>query len=140
MRTIIRTVARAIIVTSGVVGPIGSALAADMTAAEIKAFLSGKTVYLEATTASASGQAGQGVIYWAEDGAALYKTPTGAIFHGKWEIKGNTNCAEWKERPSMGCVRYDKSGDVVMVIDIASGQARARIVKTAPGNAEKLAP
>ena len=134
-----RSVACAIIVTTGVVGLIGSALGADMTAAEIKAFLSGKTVYLETTTASASGQAGQGVIYWAEDGTALFKTPIG-IFHGKWEVKGGTNCIDWVERPSMGCVRYDKTGDVITVIDIASGEARARIVKTAAGNAEKLAP
>jgi hypothetical protein len=133
-------VARAIIVTIGVGGLIGSALAADMTGADIKTFLSGKTVYLETTAASASGQAGQGVIYWAEDGTALYKTPTGAIMHGKWEIKGNTNCTDWKERPNTACVRYDKRGDGVTVIDAASGQIRAKVVKTAPGNAEKLAP
>ncbi len=88
----------------------------------------------------ASGQAGQGVIYWAEDGTALFKTASGAIMHGKWEVKGNTNCAEWKERPNAGCTRYDKVGDVITVIDVASGQARAKIVKTALGNAEKLAP
>ena len=135
-----RIVARALIATTGVVGLIGSALAADMTAAEIKAFLSGKTVYLETTAASATGKPGQGVIYWAEDGTALYKTPTGAIWHGKWEIKGNTNCTDWKERPNTGCVRYDKTGDTVTVIDAASGQARAKVVKTAAGNSEKLAP
>src|SRR5215469_10076612 len=105
-----RIVARAIIVTTGVVGLLGSALAADMTGAEIKALLSGKTVYLETTTASSSGQAGQGVIYWAEDGTALFKTPSGAIMHGKWEIKGNTNCTDWKERPNTACTRYDKAG------------------------------
>jgi hypothetical protein len=137
---IMRSVACGIIVTTGVVGLIGSALAADMTGAEIKAFLTDKTIYLEATTASATGQAGQGVIYWAADGTALFKTPTGPMFHGKWEIKGSTNCIHWEERPSMGCVRYDKTGDVITVIDIASGEARARIVKTAVGNAEKLAP
>jgi len=130
----------AITVTTGVVGLIGSALAADMTGAEIKAFLTDRTIYLETTTASATGHAGQGVIYWAADGTALFKTPTGSMLHGKWEIKGNTNCIDWKERPSMGCVRYDKTGDVVMVIDIASGEARAMIVKIAAGNAEKLAP
>ena len=135
-----RIVAQAIIVTAGVFGLIGSALAADMTGADIKAFLSGKTSYLETTAASASGKAGQGAIYWAEDGTALYKTPTGALMHGKWEIKGNTNCVDWKERPNTGCVRYDKTGDAVTVIDVASGQVRAKIVKTAPGNAEKLAP
>ncbi len=70
----------------------------------------------------------------------LQKTPTGAIWHGKWEIKGNTNCTEWKERPNTGCVRYDKNGDTVTVIDAASGQTRAKIVKTAAGNTEKLAP
>src|SRR5262244_2836247 len=135
-----RIVACAIIVTTGVVGLIASALAADMTGAEIKTFLSGKTVYLETTTASASGKAGQGVIYWGEDGNALYKTPTGAMFHGKWEVKGNTNCTAWKESPNTGCVRYDKAGDVVTVIDAASGQARGKITKTTAGNAEKLAP
>ena len=135
-----RIIARAIITTTGVLGLIGSALAADMTAAEIKAFLSGKTVYLETTAASASGAAGQGVIFWAEDGTALYKTPAGAILHGKWEIKDNTNCTEWKERPNTACVRYDKTGDAVTAVDAVSGQVRAKIVKTAPGNAEKLAP
>jgi hypothetical protein len=135
-----RFVPRAIIVTTGVVGLIGSALAADLTGAEIKAFLSDRTIYLETTAASASGTAGQGVIYWAVDGTALYKTPAGPIFHGTWEIKGNTNCTAWKERPGTGCVRYDKVGDVVTVIDAASGQARAKVVKTAAGNAENLKP
>ncbi len=137
---IMRFIACAIVVSTGVVGLIGSALAVDLTGAEIKAFLSGKTIYLETTAASASGKAGQGVIYWAEDGNALYKTPTGAMFHGKWEIKGNTNCTAWKESPNTGCVRYDKTGDVVTVIDATSGQARAKVVKSAAGNAEKLAP
>src|SRR5579862_7473337 len=135
-----RVAARIVIVATGVVGLIGSALAADMTGADIKAFLSGKTAYLETTAASASGKPGQGVIYWAADGTALYKTPAGAVWHGKWEIKGNTLCADWKEKPNNGCVRYDKTGDTVTVIDAASGQARAKVVKTAPGNAEKLAP
>jgi hypothetical protein len=56
---------RAIIIAIGVGGLLSSAFAADMTGAEIKAFLSGKTAYLETTAASASGQTGQGVIYWA---------------------------------------------------------------------------
>jgi hypothetical protein len=135
-----RIIAHATVVVAGIGSLIGSALAADMTAADIKAFLSGKTVYLESTAASAGGQAGQSVIYWAEDGTALFKTPAGTIMHGKWEIKGNTNCPEWKERPNTGCVRYDKAGDAITVIDVNTGQVRAKLVKTAPGNAEKLAP
>ena len=121
-------------------GLTGSAFAADMTGAEIKSYLAGKTAYLETTAASAAGQAGQVVIYWAEDGTALYKTPAGAIMHGKWEVKGNTNCTEWKERPGTGCVRYDKTGDAVTVIDVNTGQVRAKVLRTVPGNAEKLGP
>jgi hypothetical protein len=131
---------RAITITASVFGLINVAHAADMTGAEIKTFLSGKTAYLDTTAASASGQVGQGVIYWAADGTALYKTPSGTMMHGKWEVKGNTNCTEWKERPGTGCVRYDKTGDTVTVIDVGSGKSRAKIVKTAPGNAEKLTP
>jgi len=132
--------ARTIITGTAVAGLTAPAVAAELTGPEIKALLSGKTVYLEATAASSSGQAGQGVIYWAEDGTALYKTPSGAVMHGKWEIKANSNCVEWKERPNMGCVRYDKTGDVITAVDVASGQVRAKITNTAPGNAEKLAP
>jgi hypothetical protein len=135
-----RIATRAIIVATGVIGLIGPAFATDMTGAEIKTFLSGKTVYLETTAASSSGQAGQSVIYWAADGTALFKTANGSIMHGTWVIKDNTNCTDWKERPGSGCVRYDKVGDTVTVIDAASGKTRAKIVKTAAGNAEKLAP
>jgi hypothetical protein len=127
-------------ITAGIVSLTGSALAADLTGAEIKTLLTGNTVYLETTAASSSGQAGQGVIYWADDGTALFKTPSGSIMHGKWEIKGDTNCTDWKERPGAGCTRYDKAGDTITVIDATSGKVRAKIVKTASGNAEKLAP
>jgi hypothetical protein len=135
-----RIVNRAVIVVTSVAGLIGSALAADMTGAEIKAFISGKTAYLETTAASVTGTPGQGVIYWADDGTALYKTPTGALWHGKWETKGNTLCADWRERPNNPCTRWDKTGDAVTILDSASGQLRAKVSKTAPGNAEKLGP
>jgi hypothetical protein len=111
-----------------------------MTGADIKALLADHTSYLETTAASAGGQAGQVVIFWSADGTALYKTPSGSIMHGTWALKDNTLCTNWKERPNTGCVRYDKAGDTVTVIDAASGQTRAKILKTAPGNAEKLAP
>jgi hypothetical protein len=135
-----RTAAHAAIATIGVVGLLGPAVAADLTGAEIKAFLAGKTLYLESTAGSASGQTGSSVIYWSEDGTALFKTPSGAMMHGKWDIKGNTNCTVWQERPNTGCSRYDKTGDAITIIDVTSGQVRAKIVKTTPGNAEKLAP
>ena len=135
-----RIAARTVLITAGVVGLIGSALAADMTGADLKAFISGKTVYIETTAASATGTPGQGVIYWAADGTALYKTPTGAMWHGKWDTKANTLCADWKERPNNPCTRWDKTGDAITILDSVSGQTRAKVVKTAPGNAEKLAP
>ena len=133
-----KTRASAITIIGGVFGLINVAHAADMTGAEIKTFISGKTGYLETTAASVSGMAGKVIIYWAADGTALQKTPSGTMMHGKWQIKDNTNCIEWTEKPGTGCVRYDKTGDGVAVIDVASGKVRAKIVKTAPGNAEKL--
>jgi len=135
-----RIATHAIIVAAGVAGLIGPAFATDMTGPEIKAFLSGKTVYLETTAASSSGQAGQAAIYWAADGTALFKTASGSIMHGTWVIKDNTNCTDWKERPGSGCVRYDKKGDTITAVDAASGKVRAKIVKTAAGNAENLKP
>ena len=80
------------------------------------------------------------MIYWAEDGTALYKTPGGTLMHGKWGIKGSTNCTDWKERPNTACTRYDKVGDTITVFDTVSGQVRAKILKTVPGNADNLVP
>jgi len=47
---------RTVVLATGVAGLIAPAVAADLTASEIKALLSGKTVYLEATAASSSGK------------------------------------------------------------------------------------
>ena len=118
---------------------IGTARAAEMTGPEIKQFLSGKTVYPE-LTATSSGGAGQGAIYYAADGTALYKTAKGALWHGTWAIKDNTLCTDWKEFPNNPCSKYDKQGDAVMVFNAVTGQPRGKILKTADGNAEKLAP
>jgi len=62
------------------------------------------------------------------------------MMHRKWKIKGDTLCAAWKERPNTGCIRYDKMGDAITAFDSQSGQLRAKILKTALGNAENLAP
>ena len=116
-----------------------------MTGAEIKALISGNTEYLETTGVGPSGGTpSQVVIYYAEDGTGIYKNTTrGVLWHVKWEIKGNTLCADLKERPNppppgTDCVRFDKTGDTVTVIDAVSGQTRAKVVKVVAGNAERL--
>ena len=65
---------------------------------------------------------------------------SGAMWHGKWDTKGNTLCADWKERPNNPCTRWDKTGETITILDSVSGQTRAKVVKTAPGNSEKLSP
>jgi hypothetical protein len=118
----------------------GPALAAELNDAEINDLLSGKTVYLETTSASTTGTAGKGVIYYAPDGTILYKTAGGAMWHGKLVIKYHMNCSNWKEAPNAPCSKYDKQGDTISVLNSTNGQVRAKIVKTAPGNAENLVP
>jgi hypothetical protein len=132
-----RTIATIFVTTVAV---IGSAFAADMTTDELKAFISGNTTYLQTTALSATSTPGQGIIYFAQDGVALYKTPSGAVWHGKWVTKDNSLCVDWKERPNNACVKYVKNGDKVTVVTAASGEMRATVMKTAPGNAEKIAP
>jgi hypothetical protein len=118
---------------------IGSATAAELTGAEIKELISGKTVYQE-LTASITGTNGTGVMYYDPNGTVLYKTPKGVMWHGTWTIKDNTSCNDWKEMPNNACTKYDKQGDTITNINAQTGQVRGKIVKTVPGNAEKLAP
>ena len=118
----------------------GSAMAAELNDAEIKELLSGKTVYIETTSGSVTGTAGKGVIYYAPGGSILYKTPAGPMWHGNLVIKDHTNCSNWKEAPNAPCSKYGKQGDTITILNAATGQVRAKIAKTAPGNAENLAP
>src|ERR1700680_2382471 len=136
---VMHTIERAVISALGSVVLIGSAAAADMTGAQIKELQSGNSIYLENTATSTAG-AGQGVIYYAADGAALYKTGSGKILHGTWTIKDNTSCIAWKEQPNNPCSRYDKTGDTITVINVATGQIRGKVLKIVAGNAEKIAP
>jgi hypothetical protein len=134
-----RSIKRAVLSAIGSVVLIASAAAADLTGAQIKELLSGKSIYLE-NTATSTGGAGQGVIYYAEDGTALFKTAKGPINHGKWTIKDNMACIDWKEVPNNACSKYTKEGDTVTVINSATGQPRGKIIKTAAGSAETIAP
>ena len=61
------------------------------------------------------------------------------MFHGKWEIKGNTLCAEWRERPEHRLYPIRKNRRRGQAFDAKSGDLRAKILRTAPGNAETLA-
>jgi hypothetical protein len=117
-----------------------SAIATELTGAEIESLISGNTVYLETTVASGTGTPGQGTIYYAPNGSALYKTPMGVIWHATWSVKSNLACHDWKEAPNNPCTKYDKQGDTISMINVETGMIRARIVKIAPGNAEELAP
>ena len=135
-----RIIARTVFALAGSTCLIGPALAADMTGAEIKEYISGKSVYLELGAGSVTGAAGQGVIFYDPAGTALYKTPKGEMWHGTWTIKDNSACVIWKETPNNACTRYDKQGDVISIINASNGQTRGKVLKTAAGNAEKLAP
>jgi len=123
----------------GSVSLIGAATAAEMTGADIKELVSGKTVYLD-LAASVTGTNGTGVIFYDANGSLLYKTPKGVMWHGTWTIKENTACLDWKESPNNACTKYDKQGDTISLINAQTGQTRGKVVKTAPGNAENLAP
>jgi hypothetical protein len=116
---------------------IGSATAAELTGAEIKELVSGKSVYMELTEASTGG-AGQGVIFYAVDGTALYRRANGGVWHGTWSVKDNTMCTDWKQSPNNPCSKYDKQGDTITQINVATGKPRGKVFKTVAGNAEKI--
>ncbi len=134
-----RAIQRAVVSALGAILLVGSAAAADLTGAELKTLLSGKSVYLENTATSTAG-VGQGVLYYAADGSALYKTGSGKVLHGTWTIKDNTSCITWKEQANNPCSRYDKTGDTITVINVATGQVRGKVIKVVDGNSEKIAP
>jgi hypothetical protein len=136
MRSITRTVA----ILAAILPLARSAMAADLSGAEIKELISDKTVFLELAAGTVTGATGTGIIYYSADGTVLYKTGKGEMWHGTWTIKDNLGCVIWKETPNNACTRYDKQGDVITLINVATGQPRGKIIKTAPGNSEKLAP
>lgn len=114
-----------------------AAQANEMTGAEIKVLISGNTAYLALNPGAAAGT-GEGAIFYSTDGTATFKTPSGAIWHGPWTIKDNTVCIDWKELPNNACTRYEKQGSDILLINMATGKPRGKIVRVVPSNPEKL--
>ena len=54
--------------------------------------------------------------------------------------QGKYGVNDWKELPNNACTKYDKEGDTITFINAQTGQTRGKVVKTAAGNAENLAP
>ena len=132
-----------------------AAVAADMTTDELRKFLVGRTYVLDVSVGGTLAKAGQATLFFApdggvvaavlalehrRDGGVLNRIPNGKILQGAWTIKDNTVCVDWKNQPPNPCSRYDKQGDTVTVINVSTGQPRGRIVKSADGNVERLAP
>ena len=136
---IMRGIERVTVTAMASICMLGSTMAAELTGEEIRKLISGSSLYLE-LAASNRGTQGLGIIYYDPLGAALYKTPEGVIWHGKWKIVGNTACINWKESPHNPCTKYDKRGDTIATVNVATGVTRAKVTKIVPGNAEKLTP
>jgi hypothetical protein len=126
------------IAATGALALTGLAVAAELSETQLKEIFVGKTVYVETLGGTSTGAQGQGMIYYAPDGMATFKTPKGEVWQGKYTIKGNELCTDWKQMPNNPCSRYDKQGDAINIVNVATKQARAKVVKTAPGNPEKL--
>jgi hypothetical protein len=134
-----RAIERVAVTAIGSICLLGSAAAAQLTGAEIQELISGNSVYLQ-LTASITGTQGEGIIYYDTLGIALFKTPKGVIWHGTWTIEGNTACINWKESPHSPCAKYDKRGDTLTTINVATGVTRGKVTKIVQGNVEKLIP
>ncbi len=111
-------------------GVATAAQAAEMTGAEIKTLISGNTAYLALNTVQAG--TGEGIIFYNTDGAATFKTPKGAIWHGPWTIKDNTVCIDWKELPNNPCTRYEKEGADIVLINVGDRQAARKTCQSRP--------
>src|SRR4051812_31044200 len=116
------------------------ASAASMTGDELRAFLVGRTYYLEVSAGGSLAQSGTATLYFAPDGTILNRVPSGRIQQGVWRIDRDMVCVTWKDQPPNPCSRYVRQGDTVTVINVETGLARGRISKTGDGNAEALAP
>lgn len=132
-----RIVMRQMVLAAGLSLGAAGAYAAEMTGPDIKALISGNTVYLSLVPGGPAG-GGEGAIYFNAEGTATFKTPAGAIWHGAWQVKENQLCIDWKELPNNPCTRYEKDGAETTLINAANGKPRGKLVKVAPSNPEKL--
>ena len=119
-------------------GSLMVAQAADLTGDELKTLILGNTLYFEFSAENSSGTPGQGFAHFAADGTIVAKLPDGKPRTGTWAIKDNATCITYKDRGPIPCSRYDKQGETITLINADTGKPRAKVVKTVPGNPEKL--
>jgi hypothetical protein len=114
------------------------ARATDMTGSQIRSLISGKSVYVKLNDEAAAGN--HGVIYYGEDGNALFRGDQGRVWHGTWSIKGNAACVEWVEEPANPCSRYKSSRGIVEIINASTSRPRGTILRVKRGNVENIRP
>lgn len=114
-----------------------TAMAADLTGAELASMFHGKTAYIDFPAGNAATGAGQGAIYYLADGNVTGKLPNGQVRKGKRTIKDNTACLSWDGAPAATCSRLEKDGDKIKIMG-TDGTLRGTITKIVDGNPEKL--
>jgi hypothetical protein len=102
--------------------------------------ISGKSLYLETTSASVTGTPGQGVLYYAADGPHYTRPRKAAcgMEHGKsW---ATLPALIGRKRLIILASNMISKATRPAIVNAATGQTRAKVRRIAAGHAENLAP
>lgn len=110
-----------------------------MDAAQLKALISGNTLYVEISAgAPGAPDGGTAPIYYADDGSAVARLPAGLKLIGTWALQGDRYCIDWDNGPKNSCTLLERGAAGFVVIDADVGERRGVVTRIAVGNPEHL--
>jgi hypothetical protein len=111
-----------------------------LTASQISVLIKGQTAYLKVTAGGPFGPGGELPFYYAANGIATLKYPTGKVRKGTWAIaEPDQYCVIWSDvAPEKSCTRISKAADDSYSARRAADNVPLPILRFVAGNAENL--
>jgi hypothetical protein len=111
-----------------------------LSASQISVLIKGQTAYLKVPAGGPFGSGGELPFYYAADGTATLKYPTGKVRKGTWAIaEPDQYCVIWSDiAPEKSCTRISKAADGSYGARRATDNVPLPILRFTQGNAENL--
>lgn len=106
----------------------------QMTGQQLDALMTSNSIYLTEPNSS-----GEIVLWYAADGIAAARLPSGSLLKGTWEIVGDKSCIKWSYAPNTNsCSIMVRRDGQLLLLENGTDRLLGTVKKIVPSNAESL--
>lgn len=117
----------------GAISNMATASGTTMNDSQLDAIMTGNTIYFIEPESK-----GEIVLWYASNGVAKAKLPSGNLLDGTWSIKDSLSCIVWSYSPKDSCSKLVKSDNQLALLESGSNRLLGTVKAITTGNTENL--